>query len=610
MPHSRRATGPLIAAAVWLLVLVPAVGWLAAEWGRDKALAGLQREAEAQLALYATNLRRQLEKYGSVPYVLARDPEVAEALLHPRDAGAVARLNQKLEEINATFQTSALYVMDRDGTAIAASNWNTATSFVGENYAYRPYFKGAVSGGVGRYFAHGRSSGVPGYYVAFPVRVETRVAGVVVIKIGIDNIEDGWKEAGDGLIVTDRHGIVFITSVEGWRYRSLTPLPEATLAGVRDSRQYGDNEIVPLEVGERRPAGEGSELVRLAVPRRFGASVDNGYLHQWMPLAEFGWQLHGLFDAGPMARAAGLSASTAVLTALTIGSALFVVWQRRTALQARVAAERLAKIELERRVEERTFELTIANRGLERAIEERMRAEGELIQAAKLAAIGQMSASISHEINQPLAAIRTYADNGRVLLERGKLETVAANLSGIAGLTERIARITSQLKTFARRPSDELRPIQLERVVSEALGLVGPQLRQWRITVADGTVECGLCILAETVRIEQVLVNLFRNAIDAMRDAPLRRLDISAERDGGEAVLRVRDTGTGIAETALPQLFDPFFTTKTEGEGLGLGLSVSYGIVKAFGGSITAGNHREGGAEFVLRLPLSEKVTA
>jgi two-component system, NtrC family, C4-dicarboxylate transport sensor histidine kinase DctB len=303
---------------------------------------------------------------------------------------------------------------------------------------------------------------------------------------------------------------------------------------------------------------------------------------------------------------AALSAGIATLLLLAAG---LVVLQRRLALAERLEYQRRSRLMLEHRVTERTVELSSANARLteevaerERAEEEARRARDDLIQAAKLAALGQMAAGIVHEVNQPISAIRSYAENASLLLERGRIDLVRANLGEITGLTERMAKITRQLKTFARKSSGVVTPVSPRVVVEHALGLLGARTSDLGAEVVFELPDKDPLVLADQARLEQVLVNLLRNALDAVATRNNRLITISLGEDEEHVLLSVRDTGPGITEENLPRLFDPFFTTKEVGEGLGLGLSISYGIVQGFGGRIWAGNHPDGGAVFTVAL--------
>jgi len=277
-------------------------------------------------------------------------------------------------------------------------------------------------------------------------------------------------------------------------------------------------------------------------------------------------------------------------------------------LKEQEAALQRAHDELERRVLERTADLVAINTrlvreiGEHRATEEALRrTQEELIQAAKLAALGQMSAGINHELNQPLAAIRTYADNARLLLEKERGEEARWNLEQIGQLTGRMAQIITQLKAFARKSSGHAVAVSLLAAIDGALALL--RIDRSDVELRRDLPGGELFVLADMVRLEQVLVNLIGNALQALEGCAIRRIELHAETSAEAVTLRVRDTGPGIAPEYLDQVFDPFFSTKEVGQGLGLGLSISYRIIDGFGGTLRAANHPDGGALFTMRLP-------
>jgi two-component system C4-dicarboxylate transport sensor histidine kinase DctB len=282
-------------------------------------------------------------------------------------------------------------------------------------------------------------------------------------------------------------------------------------------------------------------------------------------------------------------------------------------LKEQEAALQRAHDELERRVLERTADLVETNKRLVQEIGEHRetemalrRTQEELIQAAKLAALGQMSAGINHELNQPLAAIRTYADNARLLLEKKRSDEARWNLEQIAQLTGRMAQIITQLKAFARKSSGQAVAVSLPAAVDGALAMLRIDRGDVELVREFPTEE--LFVLADMVRLEQVLVNLIGNAQQALEGSATRRIELRAETDHEAVTLTVRDTGPGIAPEHLDQVFDPFFSTKEVGQGLGLGLSISYRIIDGFGGSVRAANHPDGGAQFTVRLPRAQEL--
>jgi two-component system C4-dicarboxylate transport sensor histidine kinase DctB len=307
-------------------------------------------------------------------------------------------------------------------------------------------------------------------------------------------------------------------------------------------------------------------------------------------MPEAGWTLHVLAST-----TLAYSQTVTAMVVAALASALMllialVVLQRRARLVERIEYQRRASEELERRVEERTADLR--------------RAQDDLVQAGKLAALGQMSAALSHEFNQPLAAIRSYADNAQLLIERNREAEACSNLGRIKDLTTRMADISKHLMTFARKPRSELRPVRLAEVLDDTLDFLRTRLERAGAEVSVDQPDRGLTVRAGRVRLQHVILNLVANALDAMKDQAAPRMEFALRAAGGRVTVTLRDHGPGIAEAELGQIFDPFFTTKDVGEGLGLGLSISYNIVKDFDGVLRAENHPEGGAVFTIELPL------
>ena len=572
---------------VWLLVFAAfcLLLWAGARWARQGALAELQQQARLELERYVAHLQGQLEKYEFLPVVLASNRRLVSLLQHPADPKRIEALNRYLETINRITGTSDTYLMDREGLTIAASNWQSERPFVGRNFSYRPYFKEAMKGNLGRYFALGTTSNKRGYYFAYPVRHQGRILGAVVIKLDLAATERSWSRPGTEFIVTDPDGVVFITTHRGWRFKTLTPLTAEVYRRIRESRRYVDAPIEPLPIDSSEELGDGVRLLRIGMdpPREF--------LVQEMAMPQAGWKVQVLSRTDAIAKQQIRTlAFLAILFIALLLLALF--WnQRRKRLRERVRFERQAKRMLETRVQEQTREL--------------QKAQDALIQSAKLAVIGQLSTGISHELNQPLAAIRTYADNARALLQRGRQEAASENLSHISELTERMARISSQLKIFARRTSGETTPVPLSTAIDDSLGLLAARLRETGTEVRRSG-DPSLVVRANRVQLEQVLVNLIGNALHAVEAVPERFIEIRTRALDSRAMLSIRDSGPGIDLEILNRIFDPFFTTKEEGRGLGLGLSISQRIMEVMGGTLEAGNHPEGGAVFTLILAMED----
>ncbi|MEQ8354730.1 MAG: ATP-binding protein [Kiloniellaceae bacterium] len=597
------------------LVLLACLGvvLLTRFWAGDLFLEQTRSRAAAKLDLYASNLSGALGRYQSVPKLLALHGDVVALFQSTDDPESRARANLLTETVNRLIGAEDTYLMDAGGTTFAASNWDSDRPFVGHNFSFRPYFQQAMQGRLGRYFALGTTSGKRGYYFASRVSAPPSqgggALGAVVVKVSLDDIEAAWTASDEDVIVTDPHGVIFISSQPDWRFRSLAPLDAAALEDIAEKRRYEAVDLRPLDLARR---SRGAKPVQLLTVGGMAAPAGAGeYVMVSQQMLEAGWTLHVLVSTD-LARSQTMTAMVVAALACAL-LVLFatVILQRRGRLVERIAFQSRASEELERHVAERTADLTAANVQLEREIGERQAAEAELrqaqddlIQAGKLAALGQMSAALSHEFNQPLAAIRSYADNAQLLIERNREAEACGNLRLIKDLTARMAEISKHLMTFARKPRRELRPVALVEVLKQTLDFLRIRLERAGAEVTVDQPDAGLTVCAGQVRLQHVILNLVANALDAMRNLPRPRLTITVREEAGRVSIRVRDQGPGIADDQLGRIFDPFFTTKEVGEGLGLGLSISYNIVKDFDGVLRAENHPEGGAVFIIELPL------
>ena len=583
--HSMMLTSrPLRLTLYTLLIIAGAIGaaTLAIRHAERQALVDDAARANQQLALYANSLHTLIERYRALPAVLALDSEMIRALKSPLDPATQEVLNHKLERINGAAQSSTLELMDRAGLAVAASNWRLPSSYVGHNYAFRPYFSQTRSQGTGRFYAVGVTTGIPGYFLSSAVVDEQeQVLGAMVVKLEFPELEREWAQGDDLLLVSDARGIVFIANKPGWRYRNLRPLSANDLAELQATRQYDKKQLQPLDTQTLQRFDENSHLVRVA-----GPEGNANYIWESLPLKAEGWTLHLLRKpqvAFEDQRNAGLAAAGLWLALVFL--LLFLTQRWRLARLRQRSRE-----ELERLVQERTQALRTAQDGL--------------VQSAKLAALGQMSAALAHEINQPLTTQRMQLATLRLLLDHGRIDDAYQALTPLDDMLTRMAALTGHLKTFARKSPSGLRErLDLATVVDQSLHLLDARLRDEAIgTVLDLTRPAW--VRGDAIRLEQVLINLLRNALDAMANKPRKRLEIRLHADQQLWNLSVSDSGGGIAEEHLNNVFDPFFTTKPVGDGLGLGLAVSYAIVHELGGRLSVANQGDG-AVFTLTLPIA-----
>ena len=581
----------LALAVLGLLVAVAvAVGRLA----RERAAAELADRAAAALPLAGGALAAVIEKQRLVPTVLARDPEVTALLAAPAEA-ARDRLNAKLAEIAAEAGASVIYLVGRDGIAIAASNAGTPETFVGSDYAFRTYFIRAMAEGAAQQYALGTVSRRPGLYLSHRVDSVLGPLGVVVDKVELDDLEARWRASGLVVVVADQDGVVLATTEPGWRFGTTRLLADA--AAARAALQVGDAALapVPVAMGEDGTARIDGRL-HVAADAAVGPSAP-------------GWRITVLLPAEPALTAAARGAQvTALLAGLLVTLIGVAMLRRRRWALARQAALAGMNAELERRVAGRTDELNRSNAALAAEIAEREAAEvrarrlrDDLAQANRLSILGQVSAGVAHEINQPLAAIRAYAETGGRLLDAGETGEARGNLREIVGVTERIGAITQTLRGFARRGVGELRPVEVEAAVDGALTLLAGRVRDAGVTVVRAPRVPGAEVTAGRIRLEQILVNLLQNALDAVRDVADPTIRIEVRAGTGTVAVSVADNGPGIAAEVRDQLFMPFTTTKATG--LGLGLVISGDIAAEFGGVLRLEPTEGAGAAFTLELP-------
>ncbi|HGM5581769.1 TPA: ATP-binding protein [Pseudomonas putida] len=578
MPSSFRI---LRLALVTLLILIGTA--LSASWAmhhaKRQAMQTDARRASEQLTLYANGLHTLIERYRALPAVLALDPELIDALRGPVGESLQDALNRKLERINGAANSSTLELLDRTGLAVAASNWRLPTTYVGSNYGFRPYFKQTRSQGSGSFYAVGVTSGVPGYFLSSAVNDEHgRFLGAMVVKLEFPELEREWRQGSDILLVSDARGIIFIANQHGWRYRELQPLTAADRAELAETRQYDKQPLVPLHHQLLTRFDERSTFSRVQGP---DGSAD--YLWESLPLTTEGWTLHLLRKPQVSEDARNAALSGAAVWLSLVFAVLFVSQRLRIARLRQRSREELTRL-----VEERTGELRTAQEGL--------------VQSAKLAALGQMSAALAHEINQPLTTQRMQLETLRLLLDHGRHEQARQALAPLEQMLTRMAALTGHLKTFARNSPGGLRErLDLATVVEQALHLLDTRIRGEQVEVALYLARPAW-VRGDAIRLEQVLINLLHNALDAMADKRYKRLEVRIEAEDQRWHLSVLDSGGGIKDADLARVFDPFFTTKPVGEGLGLGLAISYGIVHEAGGQLQVEN-LPGGARFSLTLP-------
>ncbi|MFN3287621.1 MAG: ATP-binding protein [Sphingomonadaceae bacterium] len=557
-------------AALFALLIAHAAG----EFARHRAVEALEARAAQAAILLDSAITNEVGRYRAVPLVLARDAELAGILAGAMPADA---FNARLDEMARRLGAAAIYAVRADGTTVAASNAGRPGSFIGQRYTFRRYFTDALRDGSAAQFALGTTTLRPGLYLSQRVDGPAGPLGVVVVKVELLGVEEEWARAGTRAFVTGEDGQVIVTSIAPWRFRALADLP---IAGPPHA-----------------------SLVRLPA-----ASSTEPHVVARRPSAIAGWTVHVLQPHVPdvpaavgTARGLGLLAASLAMTAGWIG------WRRQR--RRREDAQRRLTIQarLEATVAERTRELVAANASLEAAMRDQRQAEArarelsaELEQANRLTTLGMIAAGVTHEIGQPVAAIRATAHNGLAQLERGAAAEARQSLARIDRLTERIGSITEALKGFARKGHGPRARVLVDEAVAEAEALLRWRIRQAGVRLLHEPGPTGLAVEAERVRLEQILANLLQNAIDALDGRPTPEIRIRTRREGGRAIVEVSDNGPGVPPAIEAALFLPFTTSKERGSGLGL--AISRDIATALGGELV---HvpTPAGATFRLSLP-------
>lgn len=581
--------------------LVFGVLHVATQWARDGAVKAATVQARAAGQINAALLRNNLDKFRALPFVLTRDVDVRAALQGASDA-QIESLDEKLDTLSRGVGASAIYLLDKKGLAIAASNWREPATFVGVDYQFRPYFQGAVTRGFAEHFALGTVSHEAGLYLSRRIDdAHGGLLGVIVLKVDFRDLESDWRQSIAPIFVTDEHGVVLLGSIPDWRFAVLAPLAPGLAQSLRASLQFGDAIFRPLPLSPALAPVSTGDLVRTDAavpPLPKGAPL----LHTTLPIVESpGWTLHLLSPVQTAMTQASANAQLGALLALSLlAAALGIVLVRRQRHRERAGQHAAVQAQLAALVDERTAQLLDVNEQLITEMDERQRTEvrlhtmqDELVQATKLALLGQVAAGVAHEINQPVAAIRVYADNAIEFLRRQDAGSVQENLGTIATLTERIGQITGELRAFSRKAGASVGPTRLKEALDGALLLVGPRARRQGVTLQRPPEAQDFLVRANRVRLEQVLVNLLQNALEALEGRPEGRVIVALQDLGATVQVHVSDNGPGLSPDARARLFTPFHTSKPEG--LGLGLVICRDIVTEFGGELRAAHPTDPG---------------
>ncbi|WP_373938745.1 ATP-binding protein [Vibrio kanaloae] len=583
----------------------------------------------------------ELDKFEQIPDLLSHDPRLLSYFdQSPQsDRMATTQLNKLLFEWSSQSQADTIYIHNPSGTVVASSNYQKAQTFVGENFSFRPYFASAIKGNNTQYVALGARSNVRGYFLSSPLYIAKEVVGVITVKVSLENLENILTSDDFEIIVLDSNQVVFLSSQIHWLYHSLLPLSEQQQQDIALQRQYGQSQISIIEAF--RSSSVAKEINEANQSNGIPASQEQRNLtaNQLFKLGNF--NLYPTEISHNQYQVIALKETNAEILKVLQIDVIFVViyslvaliaWSWRQTYVAKVALTRLNQ-NLEQAVDKRTQYLKQSNQQLQQTIfqyqESQLKlkqTEQELTQTAKLAVLGELSASINHEINQPLAALRTYSENSVKLLEMGRSDLVKSNLDKMIALNASITKIITRLKVFTRKVTKQQHhKANLHQAINNATTILSTLMLKHGITLRLSTVPNDINIAIHPTELEQVLVNLIHNAIQALQQQCLEQetlkeqqaqghhlnqlaspqIGVEWQLQNGTCRLIIWDNGIGISDDKLEQLFDPFFTTKPEG--LGLGLSISKRIIEAYHGTIKATQRAPSGMLFSLDIPLYKK---
>ena len=556
-------------AALAVVVVLVTNSWLTARFSETT-----RNRAEVRLALYSGNLLSELQRNSVVPLLLSRDP----GLLHALDEGIYSSTSQRLISYQAEIGAASILLLDREGRAVGATNRNTLSS----SHRSDPYFVNAQRAIDTVFTAAPRETGGVDFTYSRAMILDNKLVGVIVVAVDLMKYERAWSGLTDAVLVTDSTGKVILATEPRWRGLSLDEAlavqdpPSAIQRAIQATSDW------TLDRPDAYLRGQAVMKTEARVPFR-------------------GWRIvtFTAYDS-VRERVNGVLALEIMGFAILLTIAFYALsrqaWSQSMTFQRESAELRLLNARLQREIAQR-----------EKVQKDLAVAELTLAQSSKLAALGEMSAAVSHELNQPLAAMKTYLAGARLLLQRRRPEEALSSFQRIDDLIERMGAITRQLKSYARKGGEAFEPVDVRACVSSALSMMEPQLKVRVVQITRNLPRSPVLVMADRLRLEQVIINLLRNALDATKGVAHPEIEMTLAVDS-VVRLQVRDNGHGIA--SLDDVFEPFYTTKKPGEGVGLGLAISSGIVTDLGGRLTARNAEGGGAVFEVRLPILDKSLA
>ncbi|WP_126979526.1 sensor histidine kinase [Frigidibacter oleivorans] len=564
----RRSPWWLRGAVVALIVASIAIIWVTNAWMTARLTETTRNRAEVRVALYTGNIISELQRNSVVPLLLARDPELINALSTGNFALTSARLISAQKEIGA----ASIQLLDATGRVVAATDRNQ----LGVNEGASQHFITGLRSKDTVFTLGETASGGFEFSYSRAVMSDNAIAGVIVVGVDLSKFERSWSVIADAIAVTDSEGRIILATEPRWRGLTMDQALAVRSAPSAIQRALQATTDWANEPPDAYVQGEAVMRIDSRVPFR-------------------GWRMTSFSTYDSVRERVNAVLALEIMGIAILLALAFYMLSRRARSQSRVLLRESAEL---RQLNSR-LQREIAER--EKAQKDLAVAEQTLAQSSKLAALGEMSAAVSHELNQPLAAMKTYLAGARLLLQRDRPAEALSSFQRIDDLIERMGAITRQLKSYARKGGEAFEPVDLRACLSSALTMMEPQLRSRQVRIVRSLPRQPVMVMADRIRLEQVIINLLRNALDATREAKDPQIEILLAA-GETARMTVRDNGHGIAD--LDKLFEPFWTTKKPGDGVGLGLAISSGIVSDLGGRLTARNAPGGGAVFEMQLPI------
>lgn len=586
---------------VLMLVLTFIAPFVAYHLASGAAIGALEGQLQRSLVLTNRAIATEIERFRYLPLVIGEDARIRALAGRERSKAAFEAANLYLQTVVKQAGAAELYILDQRGIALAASNFATSESFVGHDYSFRPYFQDALLTGAGRYYAIGVTTKKPGYFLTSRIDVPGRAPIVVVVKADLLPLETAWKAAGVQTAIADRWGIVFLSGDPDWKYRPLAGLSAEAVERLQQERTYDGANLAAtkpvLPEGVTLPRG------RADAPALHVEEGGQQLLAKFSRVEPDGWLVLAATSTADTGKVAGFWALAALIAGLVSTGTLYFLHQRALLIRIRLRQGEI----LEHKVTERTQDLAREIDMRKRTEDELRRAQEGLVHSAKMAALGRMSTAIVHEVSQPLAALEATLATAGVLAEKEGANKVGERLLDARSLVKRMQRTIKHLKTFGRKGGSDLEPVNVDTVVRNALDLAAPRAKTLGLAPTFETDGPSPLVTAVAVRLEQVMLNLILNALDAVEGRKSPSITIRRAMEAGRVSVTVVDNGSGIAPEHRDRIAEPFFTTKLTGEGLGLGLSIATAIVQEFGGEITFAEAPGGGTMATVSMPAGER---